>query len=71
MTFIKTIVLIMRLFCDLYDKNEKVIVHEDSKSGLESSKSALIEDFNPLDSGPPEPLPVVYIIPPPVTNNAP
>jgi hypothetical protein len=71
MTFIKTIVLIMRLFCDLYDKNEKVIVHEDSKSGLESSKSALIEDFNPLDSGPPEPLPVIYITPPPVTRNEP
>jgi hypothetical protein len=70
MTFIKTILLIMRFFYDIHTQPE-VIVHEDSKSGLESSKSALIEDFNPLDSGPPEPLPVIYITPPPVTNNAP
>jgi len=61
----------MRLFYDIHTQPEVISNEEGSKSGLESSKSALIEDFNPLDSGPPEPLPVIYIIPPSVTNNAP
>jgi hypothetical protein len=73
MTFIKTIALIVRLFFDIYEKNEnkEIVVDEGAKSVIESSdsKSALIEDFNPLDNIPPELPPVIYIIPPAVTEN--
>ena len=72
MTIIKAIILIAILFSDIYNKNEnkEIMADEGAKSVRESSiKSALIEDFNPLDNIPPELPPVIYIIPTPVTQN--